>query len=437
MKTLDLTDGSISRKLILFSLPMIAGNLLQQFYNLADTLIVGRFIGADALASVGSSYTLMTFLTSLIIGLCMGSSTFFSEDFGSSNKEKLNSDIFLSFIFILIVTVIITALIYPFSNQILHLLKIPDQLYDMTFSYVRIVFAGMFFIFLYNFFSFLLRSLGNSSTPLFFLAFSSILNIILDIYFIASLSLGIAGAALATVISQAISGIGISIYAWNKLHLISILHSHISKERLKQIMIHDISTGMQQSVMNFGILMIQGLVNSFGTIIMASFAAAVKIDTVAYMPAQEFGNAYSIFISQNFGAKKKERIQKGTHTAFIISTIFCLIMSAFIFFTAKNLMQLFIEASNTAVIDNGITYLRIEGSMYVGIGILFLWYGYYRAIEKPSISLLLTVISLGTRVLLSYLLAPAFGVIFIWISIPVGWFLADITGLLLYRHNNH
>lgn len=437
MKTMDLTDGSISRKLLLFSLPMIAGNLLQQFYNLADTLIVGRFIGADALASVGSSYTLMTFLTSLIIGLCMGSSTFFSEDFGSSNKEKLNSDIFLSFIFILIVTVIITALIYPFSNQILHLLKIPDQLYDMTFSYVRIVFAGMFFIFLYNFFSFLLRSLGNSSTPLFFLAFSSILNIILDIYFIASLSLGIAGAALATVISQAISGIGISIYAWNKLHLISILQSHISKERLKQIMIHDISTGMQQSVMNFGILMIQGLVNSFGTIIMASFAAAVKIDTIAYMPAQEFGNAYSIFISQNFGAKKKERIQKGTHTAFIISIIFCLIMSAFIFFTAKILMQLFIEASNTAVIDNGITYLRIEGSMYVGIGILFLWYGYFRAVEKPSVSLLLTVISLGTRVLLSYLLAPSFGVIFIWISIPVGWFLADITGLLLYRHNNH
>ena len=437
MKTLDLTDGSISRKLILFSLPMIAGNLLQQFYNLADTLIVGRFIGADALASVGSSYTLMTFLTSLIIGLCMGSSTFFSEDFGSSNKEKLNSDIFLSFHFILIVTVIITALIYPFSNQILHLLKIPDQLYDMTFSYVRIVFAGMFFIFLYNFFSFLLRSLGNSSTPLFVLAFSSILNIILDIYFITSLSLGIAGAALATVISQAISGIGITIYACRKLHLISILHSHVSKDRLKQIMIHDISTGMQQSVMNFGILMIQGLVNSFGTVIMASFAAAVKIDTIAYMPAQEFGNAYSIFISQNFGAKKQERIRKGTHTAFFISIIFCLLMSVFIFFSAKNLMQLFIDANNTAVVDNGVTYLRIEGSMYAGIGILFLWYGYFRAIEKPSISLLLTVISLGTRVLLSYLLAPSFGVTFIWLSIPVGWFLADITGLLLYRHYNH
>lgn len=212
MKTLDLTDGSISKKLILFSLPMIAGNLLQQLYNLADTLIVGRFIGADALASVGSSYTLMTFLTSLIIGLCMGSSTFFSEDFGSSDNEKLNSDIYLSFIFILVVTLFITVLIYPFSTEILHLLKIPDQLYDMTYTYVHIVFAGMFFIFLYNFFSFLLRSLGNSSAPLFFLAFSSILNIILDVYFIASLSLGIAGAALATVISQAISGIGITFY---------------------------------------------------------------------------------------------------------------------------------------------------------------------------------------------------------------------------------
>ena len=435
MKTLDLTDGSISKKLILFSLPMIAGNLLQQLYNLADTLIVGRFIGADALASVGSSYTLMTFLTSLIIGLCMGSSTFFSEDFGSSDNEKLNSDIYLSFIFILVVTLFITVLIYPFSTEILHLLKIPDQLYDMTYTYVHIVFAGMFFIFLYNFFSFLLRSLGNSSAPLFFLAFSSILNIILDVYFIASLSLGIAGAALATVISQAISGIGITFYAWKKLHLSTVLHSHTDHVRLKQIMIHDISTGLQQSVMNFGILMIQGLVNSFGTIIMASFAAAVKIDTIAYMPAQEFGNAYSIFISQNYGAMKKDRIRKGTRTAFFISVIFCLVMSAFIFFSSRILMQLFIDANSTAVIDNGVTYLRIEGSMYVGIGILFLWYGYYRAIEKPSVSLLLTIISLGTRVLFSYMLAPAFGVTFIWLSIPVGWFLADLTGLLLYRRN--
>lgn len=435
MKTLDLTDGSISKKLILFSLPMIAGNLLQQLYNLADTLIVGRLIGADALASVGSSYTLMTFLTSLIIGLCMGSSTFFSEDFGSSDNEKLNSDIYLSFIFILVVTLFITVLIYPFSTEILHLLKIPDQLYDMTYTYVHIVFAGMFFIFLYNFFSFLLRSLGNSSAPLFFLAFSSILNIILDVYFIASLSLGIAGAALATVISQAISGIGITFYAWKKLHLSTVLHSHTDHVRLKQIMIHDISTGLQQSVMNFGILMIQGLVNSFGTIIMASFAAAVKIDTIAYMPAQEFGNAYSIFISQNYGARKKDRIRKGTRTAFFISVIFCLVMSAFIFFSSRILMQLFIDANSTAVIDNGVTYLRIEGSMYVGIGILFLWYGYYRAIEKPSVSLLLTIISLGTRVLFSYMLAPAFGVTFIWLSIPVGWFLADLTGLLLYRRN--
>ena len=200
-------------------------------------------------------------------------------------------------------------------------------------------------------------------------------------------------------------------------------------------MIHDISTGLQQSVMNFGILMIQGLVNSFGTIIMASFAAAVKIDTIAYMPAQEFGNAYSIFISQNYGAMKKDRIRKGTRTAFFISVIFCLVMSAFIFFSSRILMQLFIDANSTSVIDNGVTYLRIEGSMYVGIGILFLWYGYYRAIEKPSVSLLLTIISLGTRVLLSYMLAPAFGVTFIWLSIPVGWFLADLTGLLLYRCN--
>lgn len=187
--------------------------------------------------------------------------------------------------------------------------------------------------------------------------------------------------------------------------------------------------------MNFGILMIQGLVNSFGTTIMASFAAAVKIDTIAYMPAQEFGNAYSLFISQNYGAKKAERIRKGTRISILASAAFCLLISVFIFFFAENLMGFFIDTRETAIVAQGARYLRIEGAMYVGIGVLFLWYGYFRGIHKPHISLILTIISLGTRVAQSYGLAPhtPLGVMAIWCSIPIGWFLADAAGLLFFH----
>lgn len=251
------------------------------------------------------------------------------------------------------------------------------------------------------------------------------------------LRFGVGGAALATVIAQAFSGIGIAAYSFIKLPVLKQNKERIkwNGHRLKEIMINDIATGMQQSVMNFGILMIQGLVNSFGAAVMASFAAAVKIDTIAYMPAQEFGNAYSLFVSQNYGANKKERIRKGTCISFAASALFCAVISVLIFVFADDFMGIFIDRTETQIIAEGVRYLRLEGAMYVGIGILFLWYGYFRGINKPHISLILTVISLGTRVVLSYVLAPntPLGVLVIWLSIPVGWFLADMAGCIFYR----
>ena len=436
MKETDLTQGKIFQKLIKFSLPMIAGNLLQQIYNLVDTLIVGRCLGADALAAVGSAYTLMIFITSIIIGLCMGSGAFFSEDYGAGNQKKLKEDIWLTFWFILSVSVVICAIIYPGMNFILWILQTPKELMALTREYVTVVFVGIIFVFLYNFFAYLLRSMGNSFMPLVFLAISSVLNIVLDIWFVAGLNMGVGGAALATVIAQAVSGLGLLIYSMIKIPVLKNNHERtgFNIQRLKEIIINDVATGIQQSVMNFGILMIQGLVNSFGITIMASFAAAVKIDTIAYMPAQEFGNAYSLFVSQNYGADEKDRIRKGTHISFVISALFCVVISLMIFIFAENLMRIFIDADEIRIIAEGTRYLKIEGSMYVGIGVLFLWYGYFRGINKPHISLLLTVISLGTRVILSYTLAPhtPLGVTAIWSSIPIGWVLADVVGLYLY-----
>ncbi len=427
----DLTEGKISRSLLLFALPMMAGNLLQQFYNIADTLIVGRVLGSNALAAVGSAYTLMTFLTSIFLGLSMGSGALFSIYKGKNDQDSLRSAIVHAFVLIMAVTVILNVLVYIGIDPILHFLRVPDEIWDGMKAYLLVIFAGIVATSLYNYFSCLLRALGNSTIPLVFLAVSAVLNIGLDLLFVTVFPWGIRGAALATVIAQYVSGIGIALYVLLKCR--DLLPSRENLQFNRQILgeIGNLSsiTCVQQSVMNFGILMVQGLVNSFGPVVMAAFAAAVKIDTFAYLPVQDFGNAYSTFIAQNYGAGKKERIRKGTRESFLISFLFCIVISSVVCIFAAPLMRIFVSAKETAVIAFGMRYLRIEGAFYFGIGCLFLLYGYYRAIKKPGMSVVLTVISLGTRVALAYLLSAYIGETGIWMAIPIGWILADITGL--------
>lgn len=431
----DLTEGKISRSLLLFALPMMAGNLLQQFYNIADTLIVGRVLGSNALAAVGSAYTLMTFLTSIFLGLSMGSGALFSIYKVKNDQDSLRNAIVHAFALIMAVTVLLNVLVYIGIDPILHFLRVPDEVWDGMKAYLLVIFAGIIATSLYNYFSCLLRALGNSTIPLVFLAVSAVLNIGLDLLFVAVLPWGIRGAALATVIAQYVSGIGITLYVLLKCR--DLLPSREDLQFNRQILgeIGNLSsmTCVQQSVMNFGILMVQGLVNSFGPVVMAAFAAAVKIDTFAYLPVQDFGNAYSTFIAQNYGAGKKDRIRKGTRESFLISFLFCIVISAVVCIFAAPLMRIFVSAKETAVIASGVRYLRIEGAFYCGIGCLFLLYGYYRAVKKPGMSVILTVISLGTRVALAYILSAYIGETGIWMAIPIGWVLADVTGLVYMK----
>ena len=245
---------------------------------------------------------------------------------------------------------------------------------------------------------------------------------------------GIAGAAEATVISQYIAGVGIALYAWRKCPLLRPSHCRLRLSCIREIAGFSILTCVQQSVMNLGILMVQGLVNSFGPAVMAAFAAAVKIDAFAYMPVQDFGNAFSTFIAQNYGAQQTGRIRAGLRGAFLASMLFCIALSIAIWVLAGPLMLLFVDAAETAIIAEGVRYLHIEGAFYCGIGCLFLLYGLYRALGRPGMSVVLTVLSLGTRVALAYILSavPVFGVAGIWWAIPIGWLLADAVGLLWY-----
>ncbi len=431
----DLTKGNVTGSLLTFAAPMILGNLLQQCYNIADTWVVGKFVGADALAAVGSSYALMTFLNSLLIGLCMGGGAVFSYYIGKGDRERVRICAQTAFVLIGVLAAALTLLSQGLMHPILMLLRTPTELYGMTRDYLAVVFWGIFFVFLYNYFAFLLRALGNSVAPLYFLGVASVLNIVLDLFFVCGLKRGLIGAAEATVIAQAISGLGLGMYLWEKepYYRFSLKRFLREEKPVGEICGYSLMTGVQQSVMNFGILMVQSLVNSFGPTVMAAFAATVKIDTFAYMPAQEFGNAYSIFISQNFGAGKRERVREGTRKAMTVSAIFCGVISVLVFAFARFLMLIFVDGGETEIIRIGMQYLRIEGAFYIGIGILFLLYGYFRGVNRPGVSLVLTVISLGTRVVLAYVLAaiPSIGVLGIWWAIPIGWALADVTGVLL------
>ena len=497
----DLSKGSVVKSMLLFAIPMILGDLLQQCYNIADTLIVGQFLGEKALAAVGSSFTLMTFITSIILGLCMGSGALFSIRFGQRDENGLKEDICASFFFITAVTILLNIIAYISLSGLRTFLRVPDEVWGDMKEYLFVIFMGIPAVFLYNYFASYLRAIGNSVIPLAFLAVSSILNIILDLWFVIGLKLGVAGAAQATVISQYLSGVGIMVYTLMRYKQVCAIWKirYLKKERIREIISFSMLTCIQQSVMNLGILMVQGLVNSFGTVVMAAFAAAVKIDAFAYMPVQDFGNAFSTFIAQNYGAKEKkriqqsimnfgilmvqglvnsfgvivmagfaaavkidsfaympvqdfgnafstyvaqnrgagkmERIEKGKNSALKLIVGSCVVISTLVVLFAGPLMRLFIDASETQVIFEGVRYLRIVSPFYCLIGFLFLLYGLYRGIGKPQFSIVLTIISLGTRVLLAYVLSaiPAVGIVGIWWAIPIGWFLADTVGFLYYH----
>ena len=433
----DLTKGPIVKSMLLFAIPMILGDLLQQCYNIADTLIVGRFLGPNALAAVGSSFTLMTFLTSIILGLCMGSGALFSMRFGQRDEKALCENLCASFFFIAVVTVLLNIVSYALLDELRIFLRVPAEVWDDMRNYLFVIFTGIPAVFLYNYFSSFLRAIGNSVVPLVFLAVSAVLNIALDLWFVIGLNRGVAGAAEATVIAQYISGIGIS--AYTLLHYPQVRSiwktGCLRRERIREIISFSTLTCVQQSIMNLGILMVQGLVNSFGPVVMAAFAAAVKIDAFAYMPVQDFGNAFSTFIAQNYGAKESTRIRSGLKNAVYISMSFCIVISAIVCAFARPLMTIFVDPGETEIIKEGVRYLRIEGVFYCGIGCLFLLYGLYRALAKPGMSVVLTIFSLGTRVILAYVLSaiPAIGVVGIWWSVPIGWALADLVGLLFYK----
>lgn len=430
---IDMTKGNPSKLILRFALPMIIGNIFQQIYNLVDTIVVGKFVGTNALASVGSSFSIIVFITSIIIGLCMGSGVILSQFYGLKDMNKLKKSTITSFIFIMCVTVVLMLISLVFIDSILILFNMPMELIADAKIYLNIIIGGLFFTFLYNVATCLLRAVGDSKRPLYFLIITSIINVILDLVFVLVFNLGVMGVALATIIAQAVSAFLSMYYAYKKLDFLKFSKEDlkIDKELFKITAKYSVLTAIQQSLMNFGILIVQGLVNTFGATVMAAFAAGVKIDSLAYMPVQDFGNAFATFVAQNKGAGKVDRIKSGVKCAIKTIIIFCIITSILIFIFAENLMTLFVNEKE--VIALGVEYISVVAVFYVLIGFLFMFYGLYRGLGYLKMSIILTVVSLGSRVILAYILAStSLGASVIWWSIPIGWALADILGISVY-----
>lgn len=431
----DMTTGKPTKKILLFALPMLLGNIFQQIYNLVDTIVVGRFVGPDALAAVGSSFTMMTFVTSVIIGLCMGAGILISQLFGAKEYIRMQRAIATSFYFILAITLAIMAITLLFTDLILALFQTPAEILADTKTYLTFIFWGLIFTFFYNFATCLLRAIGDSKTPLYALIVACLVNVALDLVFVVVFHMGVRGAALATVIAQGVSALLGCLSAIKKLSFLQIQRENLifDRDMFQMTARYSVLTSIQQSIMNFGILLVQGLVNTFGATAMAAFAAAVKIDSFAYMPVQEFGNAFSTYVAQNVGASDTQRVKLGVHAAIRTIIIFCIIISSLVLIFARQLMMIFVDACETAIIDIGAQYLYIVGVFYVLIGFLFMFYGFYRGIGQHSMSIILTILSLGTRVALAYLLAPtAIGLVGIWWAIPIGWAIADTVGFVVY-----
>lgn len=430
-----LTEENPLKAILFFSLPMMAGNLFQQFYTMADSIIVGRFIGENALASVGASYALTAVFISIAIGGGAGASVITSKAFGAKDYEKVKESISTSLIAFLVISFILAVFGYMFSDRIMLVLNTPQDILSDAVLYLRIYFLGLPFLFLYNILSSIFNSLGKSRIPLFLLIFSSLLNIALDIVAVAYLNMGVAGAAWATLLSQALSALLsffvllriTSSYGSGGYPLFTIsVFSAMSKIALPSL--------LQQMTINLGMMLVQSVVNLFGSEVLAGYSASIRIDNIVTVPLSAVGNAMSPYTAQNIGARKKERVSTGYRISFVIILVLwcisCLILQLF----PKEIIGLFLgEKGTDAAYSTGVGYLTFLGWFYFILGFAFITGGVLRGAGKMGMFLLASLLNLSFRVIGSMIFAPKYGVAIVWYVVPVGWILYFTTCFLSYR----
>ncbi len=432
---LNMTKGNPSRIILKFFVPLFIGDLFQQFYSIIDAIIIGKFVGTAAFAAVGSSSAVTVFITSILLGLAMGASAIFSQLYGGKQYDELKKTISTALIFLFCVSVLITVVTLVFLPQIISLYQMPKETAVYASDYLKYVFGGFVFVGMYNAFAFLLRAFGDSKTPLYFLVASCISNLLLDLLFVAVFHMGTAGAAIATLLTQGFAAVGCGIYTVKRMEFLQFKRKEFvfSTYAFQNIAVYSVLTALQQSISSFGMMLIQGLVNTFGTTVMAAFAACSKIDSVANSPLQDLGNAFSTYTAQNKGAGETKRIREGFRVTSRIIIVLSAVISIVAFVFAPNLITLFVNKDAAEVIGVGVGYLRIVSVFYVLLGFIVMFYGFFRGLGEIKISILMTIVSQGLRLLLAYSFAPIKGFSGVCWAIVIGWLLSDLLGFIMYK----
>lgn len=433
-----LTD-SPGKSLFFFALPMILGNLFQQFYSTVDSVIVGQFVGEDALAAVGASYSLTTVFIMIAIGGGIGASVITAQYLGAGRYDKMRTSAYTALLSFLAVSVLLAGIGLFFSRNILTALNTPENILEDAMRYLQIYFLGLPFLFMYNILSSIFNALGNSRTPLYLLIFSSLLNIVMDLLFVGGFSLGVAGAAVATVLAQGLSAV-ISL-----IILLKSLKAYGSGENIYDIRMYDITmlggmikvaipSMLQQSIVSIGMLLVQSVVNGFGSSVLAGYTAGTRVESICIVPMIAAGNAVSTFTAQNLGAGCPERVKQGYKAGVkmvaVFAVIICLILTVF----HNRIIGAFLEGgSEAAAFQTGTAYLSFIAFFFVFIGLKAITDGVLRGSGDVVVFTLANLINLGIRVAFAFTMTAVLGVQAVWIAVPIGWTTNYIISYIRYR----
>lgn len=435
----NMINGSPVKSLVFFALPMVIGNLFQQFYNIVDSMVVGNFVGEDALAAVGASYSVTMLFIAVATGAGIGCSVMISQLFGAKQLGRMKTAISTALLSIGALSIILMVFGLAISHKLLIFMGTPTDLIGDGTVYLRIYFMGLLFLFMYNILNSIFNALGESRVPLYFLIFSSIINIILDLLFVIAFQMGVAGVAWATLIAQGISACLSSICLFLKLRKIQIPENQQMERRvyslpsLLSMCRIAIPSTIQQSIVSIGFLLVQVVINRYGASVMAGYTAASKIDSMAIMPMISVGNAISTFTAQNIGAGKPDRVKRGYHTGLFMVAVIGLTITFLLYLFGDFFIGAFLDSeSSREAISTGVEYLRVVSIFYVLMGIMNVTNGILRGSGYVGIFMASTLFNFTTRVLLAHLLSLLILQKAVWWSIPIGWAVGYIIAAVGY-----
>ncbi len=419
----DMTRGDISSQLIRFSIPLVLGNLFQLTYNAVDSIVVGRFAGEEALAAVGTAGPVMNIVILGITGICIGASVLMSEFFGAGNHEKLKKEVATTLLFGCYFSLAIVILGFFFSGGIIRLLRVPEEITEDATVYLRLILIGMPFTFFYNGVASALRSVGDSRTPVRFLAVASVLNAILDLIFVAGFHMGVFGAAFSTVIAEAVSAFLCIFYIYRKVPLLRLgpKDFRMDRELLRLTVKQGAVTALQQSCQPIGKLLIQGVINPLGVSTIAAFQAVNRVDDFAFTPEQSISSGMMTFVAQNRGAGNGERVKKGFRTGLFIEFSYWVIICIVILLVKEPVMKLFVSQGDGAMVRIGAEYLSLMAFFYLLPAFTNGIQGFFRGMGNMSITLISTLIQISVRVVFVYLLVPTMGMKGVPYACLIGW----------------